>query len=169
MTPRERGVEDFGRSTLARNVRLTSFSRSKQGDFPVVSGSLEIAGSRGRHHSEPKASNCLSVHQQGWLRIYILYVEGKPVAFWKGTLYGNCLQSDHVGFDSSWPEFPLECSLPSCRDSQVEVIDFGTGNGQLYQCFAGRQRSEARAQIFAPRFTGLKLNLRQTLTRTRPF
>jgi hypothetical protein len=29
--------------------------------------------------------------QQGWLRIYILYVEGKPVAFWKGTLYGNCL------------------------------------------------------------------------------
>jgi hypothetical protein len=39
---------------------------------------------------------------QGWLRIFVLYVDGKPVSFWKGTLYKRCLQADYAGFDSAW-------------------------------------------------------------------
>ena len=34
-----------------------------------------------------------------WLKIYVLYLEDKPAAFWMGTLYNGCLQADHVAHD----------------------------------------------------------------------
>jgi Acetyltransferase (GNAT) domain len=191
--PQPKGLEAFlqslGRSQRSKLRRkYNKFTKGFEGKFQVRSFRTPAELSMAIHDMEEIARNSVKRQlgfgffnttqsrkqllveaQQGWLRIYILYVEGKPVAFWKGTLYGNCLQSDHVGFDSSWSEFSPGIVLflnviDSCRESQVEVIDFGTGNGQLYECFARLRRCEARAQIFAPRFTGLKLNLLQTLT-----
>ena len=36
----------------------------------------------------------------GWLRIYVLYPEDKPAAFWMGTLYDRCLQAGPCGLRS---------------------------------------------------------------------
>lgn len=104
----------------------------------------------------------------GWLRVYILYVDGKPISFWKGTLYQSCVQSDHVGFDSAWSTFSPGIFLflsviEDLRDLGVHTIDFGTGSGQFYESFARRRRSETRVQIFAPRFKALCFNLLQTV------
>jgi hypothetical protein len=43
--------------------------------------------------------------KRGWLRIFILYLEEKPAAFWMGTIYDHCLQADQVGYDPVWGEF----------------------------------------------------------------
>ena len=106
---------------------------------------------------------------RGWLRIYILYVEGKPVSFWKGTLYERCLQADHVGFDSTWKSFSPGIFLflnilENLRDEDVETIDFGCGRGQLHECFGKVRLREARVQIYAPTFFAVQLNLLRTLT-----
>ena len=106
--------------------------------------------------------------EQGWLRIFVLYIDGMPVSFWKGTLYGRFLHADHVGFDSTWSEYSpgiflfLEI-IERLRDADIESIDFGTGTGQFYQSFAKVRRTEARVQIFAPKLRGLGLNLACTL------
>jgi hypothetical protein len=104
----------------------------------------------------------------GWLRIYILYVDGRPVSFWKGTLCGHCLQSDHVGFDATWSEFSPGIFLflyiiESLRDSEVDTIDFGTGIGQFYESFAKIRRPDGRVKIFSPKLSAVQLNLSLTL------
>jgi len=104
----------------------------------------------------------------GWLSIFILYVDGVPVSFWKGTLHERSLHADHVGFDSAWSEyspgiFVFLNVIELLRDSDIQTIDFGTGAGQFYQSFARVRRPEARVQIFAPKFRGLQLNLTHTL------
>lgn len=103
----------------------------------------------------------------GWLTIFILYVDGVPVSFWKGSLYERCLHADHVGFDSAWSEhspgiFLFLNVIERLRESDIQTIDFGTGTGQFYQSFAKVRRPEARVQIFAPKFRGLQLNLAHT-------
>src|ERR1700676_2696757 len=101
---------------------------------------------------------------RGWLRIYILYVEERPVAFWKGTLYERVLQADHVGFDPAWSAFSpgivlFLIMLETLGDEDVESIDFGCGNGQFYKCLGLVRRPEVRVQICAHRLRALQLNL----------
>jgi len=119
--------------------------------------------------STPQTRDQLFVEaEHGWLRIFILYVDGLPVSFWKGTLYQRCLHADHVGFDSAWSDFSpgiflLLNVIERLRDLDIQVIDFGTGTGQFYHSLAKVQRPEGRVQIFAPKFRALRLNLAHTL------
>lgn len=106
---------------------------------------------------------------RGWLRVYILYIEEKPVSFWKGTLYEHCLQADHVGFDSVWSAFSPGIFLflnvlENLWDEDIRTIDFGCGDSQLFQCFGKVRRPEASIRIYAPNPTSLQLNLQHTLT-----
>jgi hypothetical protein len=118
----------------------------------------------------PQTREQLSVEAvQGWLRIYVLYIEGKPVSFWKGTLYKRCLQADYAGFDSAWSAFSPGVVLflnilENLRDEEVETIDFGCRNVQLCHCFGKVQRMRAHVQIYAPKLSALRLNLLYTLT-----
>lgn len=104
----------------------------------------------------------------GWLKIFVLYIDGVPVSFWKGTLYEHCLYADHVGFDARWSEhspgiFLFLNVIESLRDSDVNTLDFGIGCGQFYDSFAKVRRTEARVHIYAPTFHALQLSLLYTL------
>jgi len=106
---------------------------------------------------------------RGWLRIYILYVDKNPVAFWKGTLYERCLQPDHTAFDSDWSAFSPGIFLflhilENLHDEDVKTVDFGSGNGQLYHRFGNMHLREARVQICAPKLRALQFHLLYTLT-----
>jgi hypothetical protein len=105
--------------------------------------------------------------ERGWLRIYILYIDEKPVSFWKGTLYERCLRSEHVGFDAAWSAFSpgiflFLYILESLRDEDLTTVDLGYGHGQLYECFGTVRRSEARVQIYAPKVGALHVKFLQT-------
>lgn len=104
----------------------------------------------------------------GWLRVFVLYVDGDPISFWKGTLYERRLHADDVGFDSAWSDYSpgiflfLEI-IERLRDADMDFMDFGTGAGQFYESFAKVRKPEARVQIFAPRLRGIRANLVCTL------
>jgi hypothetical protein len=105
--------------------------------------------------------------ENGWLRAYVLYLEGKPVAFWTGVVYQRCLHADHVAYDPSYREvspgiFLFLSILEDLRDEDIESIDFGRGNTQLRECFCDVQRAESRTHIFAPTWRGLQLNILHT-------
>jgi hypothetical protein len=105
--------------------------------------------------------------ENGWLRAYVLYLEGKPVAFWTGVVYQRCLHADHVAYDPSYSEvspgiFLFLSILEDLRYEDIENIDFGRGNTQLRECFCDVQRVESRTHIFAPTLRGLQLNILHT-------
>jgi Acetyltransferase (GNAT) domain len=107
--------------------------------------------------------------ERGWLQIYILYIEEKPVSFWKGTLYERCLRADHAGFDAAWSAFSpgiflFLYILENLSDEDIKTVDLGYGNGQLYECFGNERRSEGRVQIYAPKLSTLQMNLLHTFT-----
>jgi len=106
--------------------------------------------------------------ENGWLRVYVLHVDGKPVSFWMGTLYDRCLRADHVAYDPSYRElspgiFLFLSLLDDLRDEDIENIDLGRGNTQFRECFCDVQRVEARAHIYAPTLRGIELNVLQTV------
>jgi len=107
--------------------------------------------------------------EKGWLRIYILYIEEKPVAFWMGTLYDRCLQGDHVGYDAAWRKlspglFLFLNILNDLRKEDIKAVDVGCGHTQLQRCFGDLRQIESTAHIYAPTIRGLGLNLLCTAT-----
>lgn len=111
----------------------------------------------------------VAVALKGWLRIYILYLEEKPAAYWMGTIYDHCLQADYVGYDPAWSKFSpgivlLLNILEDLRDEDIETVDFGWRDTQMKKCFGAQRHIEARVHIYAPTLRGIKLNLLDTAT-----
>jgi hypothetical protein len=119
------------------------------------------------------------IHQQialmaemGWLRLYVLYLDGKPAAFWMGTLYRRLLQADQVGYDPAWSKlspgvFLFLYILEDLRNEEIRTVDFGCGDTQLKQCFgcsADDRRPESNVHIYSPTLRGMELNLLCTVT-----
>jgi CelD/BcsL family acetyltransferase involved in cellulose biosynthesis len=106
----------------------------------------------------------LAAAQKDWLRIFILYLGGKPAAFWKGTLYGGCLRGDHVGYDQAWSKFSPGIFLflnmiEDLRKEGVNTVDLGFGDTQLKQYLGNLRCLESQVRIYAPTLRGILLNL----------
>ncbi len=107
--------------------------------------------------------------ENGWLRIYILYLYEEPAAFWMGTLYEGCLQADDVGYDPGWRAFSPGLYLflhilDDLREEDINVVDFGYKDIQFKRCFGTFRRVESRVHIYAPTLRGIQLNLLSTAT-----
>lgn len=81
-----------------------------------------------------------------------------------GTVYGGCLQADHVGYDAAWSEFSPGIFLflnilEDLRHANIGVVDFGGRSTQLKQCFGALRRAESRVHIYAPTVRGVRLSL----------
>jgi len=154
-------------------------------DLKATISIMEEIASKGHHRRVFKCDDCdtpqirqrlmveaermVVAAERGWLRIYLLYLEEKPAAYWMGTLYDRCLQADHVGYDPIWSEFSpgiflLLNILEDLRDEDIKSVDFGCGTDQFKQCFGDLRRVEPSVQIHAPTLRGIQLNLLSTVT-----
>jgi hypothetical protein len=107
--------------------------------------------------------------ERGWLRVYILYLEERPAAFWRCTVYSGCLQGDHAGYDPVWGElspgiFLFLNILEGFREDDIKSIDFGYGNTQFKRCLGDLRCVESRLRIYAPTLRGILLNVLNTAT-----
>lgn len=150
-------------------VRSLTGLESAIGDIEGIARKAEYSWPFGRTFSDtPQIRQRMVVAaEKGWLRIYLLYLEERPAAFWVGTLYRRCLQADYVGYDPVWGEYSPGTFLvldviERCRDEDIEIADFGYGNTQLKESFGDVRRLQARLQIYAPTLRGLQLNLLST-------
>jgi len=105
--------------------------------------------------------------EKDWLRIYILYLEEKPAAFWRGTVYDRCLQGDHVGYDPAWSKFSpgiflFLSILDGLREEDIKSVDLGCGDAQFKRCLGDLRRVESCLHIYAPTLRGILLNLLNT-------
>jgi CelD/BcsL family acetyltransferase involved in cellulose biosynthesis len=106
----------------------------------------------------------LATAQKCWLRIYILYLAEKPVAFWKGVLFGGCLQGEHVGYDPAWSKFSPGIFLflkmiEDLRKDGVKTVDLGFGDTQFKEDLGNLRCVESQVRFYAPTLRGILLNL----------
>jgi len=105
---------------------------------------------------------------QGWLRAHILYVEGKPCAFWNGFLYRRTFFAWTTGFDPDFSElrpgmFLLQRTLEDlCAERAADEVDFGFGDAQYKRDWCDHERLQESFFLFAPRLKGISLNCFRT-------
>lgn len=109
--------------------------------------------------------------EQGWLRAYVLYIAGKPCAFWNGILYGRTFFTSTTAYDPDFGEcrpgtFLLQTMLQDlCAEKVVEEVDFGFGDAQYKRDWCEQEQLQTSFFLFAHTPKGLFVNcLRTPLT-----
>lgn len=107
---------------------------------------------------------------RGWLRGYILYLDGQPVALWIGSLRNGIFLSEYVSYDPAYAKYGpglhlilsiLE-ELQASSSRPVRLVDFGIGDATYKELLANRSRQESTVYIFAPRLKAVCINLLRT-------
>lgn len=87
--------------------------------------------------------------RNGWLRSYILYCRGEPVAFMLGYHYCRTYYYMDVGYDPDWSKWgvgsilQIEVMKDLLGDpNRPEIFDFSTGIGEHKTRFGNSSRSE---------------------------
>jgi CelD/BcsL family acetyltransferase involved in cellulose biosynthesis len=101
--------------------------------------------------------------QKGWLRVYILYIEGVPCSFWTGSVYEGVFLSEYMGYDPALHEHSVGTvtiinTLEALCERGIQEVDFGIGPADYKERFANRRLMEHSARIFAPTLKGATLN-----------
>lgn len=105
--------------------------------------------------------------ERGWLRGYVLYLAGRPCAFWIGDVNGKTFGSDYVGYDAEFAThspgmYLIMRVVESFCEGHSEGIcevDFGTGHAQYKEVLSNQMWYETSFYIFAPTIKGVGLNL----------
>lgn len=84
-----------------------------------------------------------------WLRSYILFCSGRPVAFMLGYQHGRCYYYTDVGFDPDYSQWSMGSMLQVeviedlyARENRPEIFDFSTGFGDHKARFGNREQEE---------------------------
>jgi hypothetical protein len=109
--------------------------------------------------------------QRGRLRVYVLYIENSPAAFWLGTISKDTLHSDFMGYDPDFAKYSpgmyliteVIAALCDASDQRVTRIDFGQGDAQYKALFGTFCTTEAAVRILAPTCRGMFISVIQTV------
>jgi CelD/BcsL family acetyltransferase involved in cellulose biosynthesis len=103
--------------------------------------------------------------ERGWLRAWVLYIDGRPVAFWWGTVYAGTLSTGSPGYV---PELARErvgyytlrrMIEEACADPEIRQLDFGHGDADYKERFATSATMTADTTLFAVRPRSITLRL----------
>jgi hypothetical protein len=109
--------------------------------------------------------------EKGWLRAYVLYLAGRPCAFWVGDMNQGTFGGDYVGFDPEFGKYSpgmflltkvLEGFCDGNREG-VSAVNYGPGYAQYKELLSNQRWQEASVYIFAPSLKGISLNLVRTI------
>ena len=102
--------------------------------------------------------------QQGWLRVYVLYINQSPCAYLIGQLYNNTFYCQRPGYDPQFSRFSVGSLLTALAFENLAVIgvqsvDLGEG-GQEHNRRIGCEKSgEGTLHICSPTLRGLRLSV----------
>ena len=121
-------------------------------------------------NTAPALLDFLRAEAEGkWLRIWILYLAGRPCAFWVGAVYHLTFYSDFLGFDPSFKQhapgiYLLSHILEALCAEGVNTVDFGFGDNAYKERISTAAKREATLHLFAPNLRGLHLSVLRHLT-----
>jgi CelD/BcsL family acetyltransferase involved in cellulose biosynthesis len=106
--------------------------------------------------------------ERGWLRAYLLYRSGEPLAFWLCSTYRGTMLIRTTGFDQAYAEHRVGLFLllraieDAIADPELRIVDFGQGDAAYKQQLAGESELERDLVVFAPTLRGLRINAVRT-------
>lgn len=105
---------------------------------------------------------------RGWFRGFVLYVEGRPRAFWHGMRYGRVFSTGPTGYDPAYGQHRVGTYLLSrmveelADEDGLDWIDFGFGDAEYKQHFGDKSWLEQDVLMWAPRARPIRLNATRT-------
>jgi len=103
--------------------------------------------------------------RKGWYRAYLLYVHGRPIAFWTGYSYGGAFGWRGVtGYDPDYRSYSVGTYLLThvlddlSRDPDVRLFSLGPGDFPYKRFFGDRRWEEVDVRILASTPRGLWVN-----------
>lgn len=105
---------------------------------------------------------------RGWFRGYVLYLQGKPAAFWHGNAYRGVFGIGATGFDPAFADarpgtyLLMKAVEDLAADGSVHTLDFGFGDAEYKRHFGDECRQEEDVVLVEPRVRPLALGLVRT-------
>jgi len=161
-------------ATYGEQLSIRNFRRPD--DLETVLSDTEAIASRTYHrglgvgfanNAETRQLMALAANQ-GWLRACVLYIAGKPVAFWNGFLYRRTFYTWTTGYDRDLSElrpgtFLLQKMFEElCAEKAADEVDFGFGDAQYKRDWCDHEQVQASFMLFAPTLQGIALNCFRT-------
>lgn len=108
---------------------------------------------------------------QGWLRIYVMYINDAPRAFLVGQLYRGTFYCHHAGYDPTFALFSPGSLLTAwafedLAASGVQEVDLGEGRQEHNRRLGCRAQEEGTLHVYLPTSRGIRLNIFFALTQT---
>ena len=104
----------------------------------------------------------------GWVRGYLLYLDGDPIAYWLCSLYGDTMLLKTGGYDKAHTGHRVGIYLlmrvieDACLHPTLRVLDFGPGDASYKQQFSSEGMLERNLVLFAPSFRARRINATRT-------
>jgi Acetyltransferase (GNAT) domain len=104
--------------------------------------------------------------EHSWLRGYLLYLRGEPIAYWLCSLHGETMLIRTGGYDGAYAEHRVGIHLlmsvieDAIADPSLRILDFGPGDAAYKQQFSNDNdsRQERNLLVFAPTFRAIRIN-----------
>ena len=99
---------------------------------------------------------CFFVSQQGYLRIFILYLNGKPVSVFSGFIHNNKLFGDVFAHDPEYRKYSvgnvvLGYCIEYCINEGLTELDLSRGNESYKYKWNGIEKKTIHLKIFSTR------------------
>jgi hypothetical protein len=122
----------------------------------------------GFQDSPEMRGRCELAASKGWLRVFILYVAGKPAAYWNAMAYQGALWGDHIGFDPSLGRYSpgMYLSLSVIGDfcdhkesHEIKQINFGPGDAEYKAILSNISFEEGAMELYGRSLLGVGTKL----------
>jgi CelD/BcsL family acetyltransferase involved in cellulose biosynthesis len=117
----------------------------------------------GKAHAEAEQALQLLAAERGWLRAFVLYLDGVPRAFWHGTLYRRTFFTGPTGYDPEHRDLRLGtyvlAKMAEHLCGEADWMDFGLGDAEYKRHFGDESWVEDDVLVFARRRRPVTVNL----------
>jgi CelD/BcsL family acetyltransferase involved in cellulose biosynthesis len=123
------------------------------------------AGYQGTDFDHALMALCL---RRGWMKAWVLRIDGKPVAFWHGAGYRGTFSVWTPGFDPEFANDRVGIHLLAqviedlCADPAIHTLDYGHGEADYKRSFGDGAREVGQVLLFAPRPRAIRVNAVRT-------
>jgi hypothetical protein len=103
--------------------------------------------------------------ERKWLRVYILYLDEEPCAFFTGYSYGNRYHLETTGFDRAYNFYSPGTYLliriieDLCFNEKISFLDFSYGDADYKRKYCNQKWNDVGVFVFASTLKGIKLNI----------
>jgi hypothetical protein len=126
-------------------------------------------GSGFQHTPVTRAKWLLSAERK-WLRAYVLYLDGKPSAFYSGHVYKGVFFGESTGYDPQHADYNPGTFLmvhiieALCGEASASAWDHGFGDAHYKRRFGAVSWEEMPFFIFSKSFKGMQFNIMRGLS-----